>query len=259
MKYAVLAAAAAVSLTASSYAATVVDTTATSATNDGTINSGEYVGGVDGINGGFGDVIGDGARLNIDSSVTGDLNFGLQVGPGTFGGGSDTAVIYIDSIAGGFASTADDGSSFGTQSEQAVSPDRGSQITFASGFLADYAISMESGFAGLYQLTAGGPVFVTSANQMVMGKDREFEITLGQLGLAAGDSFDFFATYGNPFDADGFFRSNEFIGASFSGGNPGLSNVTLTDFSTFVTVVPEPVATLGGSAMLGLLALRRRK
>src|SRR4051812_45368053 len=58
--FAAVAALASLAMSASAFAApiTITDTTSGTATNDGTINSGEYVGSSAGINGGFGNVIG---------------------------------------------------------------------------------------------------------------------------------------------------------------------------------------------------------
>ena len=62
---------------------TIVDNTQTSATLDGTVNPAEYVGSSTGINNGFGDVIGSGSTVSVDSDASGTLHFGFQ--PSLFG------------------------------------------------------------------------------------------------------------------------------------------------------------------------------
>lgn len=247
---------------------TIVDTTAGSATNDGTINTGEYVGSSTGINSDFGNVIGSAATLFVDSSLGGALNFALRAGGGSL---NDRAVIYIDSVSGGFADTTTIGDT--ADAGRAAISGNGtgggtSEVTFAPGFLADYAIVLESNFAGLFQLAAGGAnslIFVTSANLNPSGNagavDREFDLTLANIGLSAGAAaeFDYVATYLNSSNA---FRSNEFQGVAQSTvpGSVGQTTVTLAagDFNTFVTV-PEPAtAGLLGVVTL-LLGIRRRK
>ena len=70
----------------------IVDTTAGTATSDGAVLPGEYVGSSVGINAGFGDVIGIGSRIHLDSDAAGDLNVGIVSGGSPL---SDAIVIYI--------------------------------------------------------------------------------------------------------------------------------------------------------------------
>jgi hypothetical protein len=239
---------------------TIIDTTLTTATNDGVIGAGEYVGFGSGINAGFGDVYGRNSRLYVDSSIGGALNFGLQAGPGAY---NDVGVIYIDSVPGGFSDTttlsdtADPG-------RRAISGLGGSEIVFAPTFQADFAIAIQPTFAGLFKLNAGGSGslgFLVSANlDGVLGNPYEMSLTMADIGLIAGNSFRYLVTYTNT---NGDFRSDEFHGvASFGPGNPGASSVTLAagDFNTFQSI-PEPGAFLFGgvASILAAVAYRRRK
>lgn len=238
---------------------TINDTTPGTATNDGSINVGEYVGSSSGINSGFGNVIGSNSTLHVDSSSSGGLNFGLVSGGGDL---KDIVVIYIDSIAGGFSDTTtlNDQQDGGRRAISGNSSSGQSEITFAPGFQADYAITIEAGFSGLFQLVAGGNNslgFVRGNNLTPSGNAGagawELDLTLSDIGLAPGDSFDYVATY----ISESAFRSNEFHGvASFTGANPGFNDVTLSagDFNTFVSV-PEASVVLFGGLVCGVIGL----
>lgn len=212
---------------------TITDTTFTTATNNGTIAGGEYVGSSTGINSGFGNVIGSGSQLYFDSSGSGGLNIGLAKGAGAY---NDAMVIYIDSVAGGFntTNTFNDTADACRRSISGYDGSNRSRLNFATGFNADYAICMDTSFAGLWQLAGtGSHTFVTSVNRTNAGSHYEMNLTLANLGLANGGSFNYVATYLNPSNT---FRSDEFHGvASFGGGNPGYTTVTLAagDFNTF--------------------------
>ncbi len=214
----------------------IFDETPTTATNDGTIGVDEYVDFTTGINSGFGNVIGSGSQLHIDSDATGALNIGLIKGPGGF---NDAMVIYIDTDFGdtGFDTT----SGFtdtGDGCRRAISGFNGanrSTLNFAPGFKANYAICLDTGFAGLWQLVNGGSHnFAVALNRTsVTAGHYEMNLTMANLGLVPGDTFRYVATYLNPNDV---FRSDEFHGvAELVGGNPGHATVNLAsgDFITF--------------------------
>lgn len=247
---------------------TITDTTPGSATNDGTIGGGEYAGFSNGINTGFGDVIGASSELHLDSDTSGSLHLGIR----SVGAFNDNAVIYIDSVAGGLADTTTI-EDIGDGGRAAISGDAldgvsgESEIFFAPGttegstFLADYAIAIDGGFAGLFAINGDGTLtFVASGDMNVSGSDREFDFTLGDIGLAVGDSFDYVGTYLNSGNA---FRSNEFQGVvnqspAFD-SNIGQNNVVLADgdYRTFVSV-PEP-ASLALVGLGGLMMIGRRR
>ena len=227
---------------------TIVDTTAGNATVDGTINAGEYVGFSTGVGTGFGDVIGDGSELYVDSDLAG-VAFGLSTGAGNL---DNQMGIYIDSTAGGFNDTAsfDDNADPLRAAISGLAADgtgNRSTLTFAPGFEADYAIGVEAGFAGLWQLVGpGSHSFVASADLAPTGDpaagDFELIFDLSEIGLLPGESFTYVVTYLNAFDA---FRSNEFHGVAVTpDANIGAGNFVMSDgdFNTFTTY-EEPVDT----------------
>lgn len=122
----------------------------------------------------------------------------------------------------------------------------------------DRALALNQGFAGLWETVDNGSHnFITTANGSPGGTTQAtyaMTVSLANLGLNPGDSFDFVGTYLNP---GGAFRSDEGIGDGLPSGNPGTSTVTFTGARTYTTI-PEPA-----SAALGLLGsfllLRRRK
>jgi hypothetical protein len=253
-----------VSVPTSANVVLINDTTAGTATNDGTINGGEYVGSGTGINSGFGNVIGSGSTMYMDSSSGGGLNIGIRKGGGSF---NDKAVIYIDSKSGGFTSTGsfNDNADGGRAALSGLGAFGGrSTLNFANGFSADYGIAIDGSFAGLFELTTGSHNFITTANLTHTGNDYELNLTLSNIGSTPGTAFKYVATYLN---SDNAFRSDEFHGvASFGPGNPGNNTVSLADgdFNTFVSytaAVPEPSPVLAIPTVLlvagMILAVRR--
>jgi len=231
---------AALAAPASATVATIIDTTPTGATKDGSIAPGEYFGATAGVGSGFGGVIGTGSTLSVDSDDAGDLFFGLTRGPG---GLFNDVVIYLDTEAGGFATTATfddrlDGlrsaiSGFGFNDARCT-------LNFASGFEADYAIAFFSGFAGLWQLQATGEHTFLADAGLAGGGDAnnpffELSVALADLGVAPGGEVKYVVTYLNGGDG---FRSNEFHGvASAPVDNIGQEEYSLSgiDFITFTT------------------------
>ncbi|QDU71123.1 hypothetical protein [Mucisphaera calidilacus] len=223
-----------------------------------------------GVSSGFGNVIGSEATLDVNVSPAGLVAMTLNRGSGTL---NDTAVIYIDAVAGGVASTsgltdtadggraAISGQGFG---------DETSHLNFAATFEADYAITIETAFSGLFAIGAdpANHAFVAgvSTDGARDASDPSFGIAfdLTQIGLSLGDSFDFIVTYLNPNNA---FRSDEFIGvtaSTFTAGNIGNNlnqpaQLADGDFNTVTTAapVPTPAAFAAGLTLLGITALRR--
>jgi hypothetical protein len=204
-------------------------------------------------NTGFGGVISSLDITDDGTNVTFVLNRGL-------GGLNDAFVLYIDSVAGGQNNTSQFTDS-GDPLRQAISGFNGTTrttVNLTSGFGVDRALALDQGFAGLWTTVDNGShSFVTTANGSPGGTTQAtytMTVSLANLGLNPGDSFDFVATYLNP---GAPFRSDEGIGDGLPTGNPGTSDVTFTGARTYTTI-PEPTSAALG--LLGsLLILRRRK
>ncbi|MCO5192140.1 MAG: C25 family cysteine peptidase [Anaerolineae bacterium] len=237
----------------------ITDYSTAIATRDGTIGATEYAGFSNGINSGFGDVIGATSELHIDSDSSGNLIMGLKSGGGAL---YNEVVIYIDSISGGFNAT----SSFGDNGDRARSAlssmglanDLGNRpnLTFAPGFEADYGIYLTHDDAALFDLNSGGDwshgfirtLSITPVGPATAGQWEIDNFSLFDFGLTPGDSFDYIATYLNVQDSCGdgcdASRSDEFHGvAALAGGNPGYSSTTLVagDYNRFMSYEPTLV------------------
>lgn len=222
-------------LAAGAWAAPVdlVDATSYGAVGDGTLGAAEYAGASAGIHSGFGDVIGAGSSLHVDADVNGRLGFGFQLGAGTW---NDDIVIYIDSKAGGIADTAaftDTGDGL----RKAISGTDGSNratLTFAPGFAADYALALNNGFAGLWQLAANGShVFLGTAFLANSGGTPEVGIALDDIGLDTdgGGTLRYVATL----ISETAYRSDEYHGVADQAFTQGWTAHVLAagDFNTF--------------------------
>jgi len=212
---------------------------------------------------GFGGPIG-GSSLTVSETTPGTINFSLST-PVNFSG--NALILYVDSVAGGVNST----STFTDQGDPgrtAISGLSGSGrtlATFAPGFGADYAITVEPGnFSGLFDLsTPANFGFVASGGLSGSGTGPfTFSFTRAQLGLGATDPFSFEGTL----ISGTAYRSNETIGASVT--TPGTAgdtpNAGFTGTTTFaeanVFAVPEPTsAGLLGLGSLVLVGYRRRR
>lgn len=237
-----------------------VDATTDGAITDGAIAPGEYAASINGINQGFGDVLGQNSQLHIDSSADGQLFIGLEGQTLLSPTGTGGVVIYIDSVAGGAVSTA---ALTGTNdlqqrlaSGQGVAGER-SSLFFAPGFRADYAVVFGPTTAMMYRI-AGVNLIPLNGAQLgastdVNGGDdvayvlsggttgariREFRAPLATMGMQPGDACLFVATL---LDGNNAVRSNEFVGIEpgnwWDAQNPVQSNVVLKygDFASFQT------------------------
>jgi PEP-CTERM motif len=213
-------------------------------------------------NSGFGGPIGLGSLTLTDDGTT--VSGTVNKGPNGF---NDVLVIYVDSVAGGFAdtSTLADG---GDGLRKAISGFDGggnrSLLTMPAGFLPDYAIALgpsSDGFGGLWQLVAGGNnslPFVASVNLNPTGNNNSptytFSFSLAQIGAASGQTFRLLGSY----TSNSGYRSDEALpgnAVGTQGWNPflGISSASYTS-------IPEPATgALAGISALLLLFARRRK
>lgn len=212
-------------------------------------------------NSGFGGPVGQGSLDLTDNGTT--VSGTVNKGPNGF---NDVLVIYIDSVAGGFADTS--GFADGNDGlRKAISGFDGgsnrSQMNFMSGFLPDYAIALgpsSDSFGGLWQLFNGGGNslgYINTVNLNPTGNNLSptytFSFNLSDIGLAAGQSFKLFGTY----ISNSGYRSDEAVPGNDS-GTQGWNTFSQTAYATYNTI-PEPAtgALFGLAALLGL-ALRRR-
>ena len=210
-------------------------------------------------NASFGGPIGLGSLTLTDNGTT---VFGtVNKGPNVF---NDVLVLYVDSVAGGFADTS--GFADGADGlRKAISGFDGggnrSLLTFSAGFSPDYAIALgpaSDNFGGLWQLANGGANslnFISSVNLNPTGNNNSaaytFSFNLSQIGLPLGGTFELFGTY----TSNTGFRSGEALPGD-DAGTPGWNAFLQTTFATYTSVVPEPSA----CALIGLggLILLRR-
>jgi hypothetical protein len=202
-------------------------------------------------NTGFGGVI---SSLDIVDDGT-NITFTLNRGSGDL---NDAMVFYLGNGLPGFTSTVGFTDSADPLRRAISGYDGSTRSTLNLPFEATHALCLEPGFSGLWSLVnAGSHTFVATANGSPGGSSQAsyaMTVSLADLGLTPGDSFDFVVTYLNPSNA---FRSDEGIGDGLPSGNPGHDESTFTAARTYTTI-PEPsAAMLGGIAMLGLLRRRR--
>src|SRR6185295_314001 len=102
---------------------------------------------------GFGGSVGTGSLTVSDTANS--LTFTLNRGSGTL---DNDLVVYLDTQSGGFTDTSSlsDNADGGRTAVSGYSGGARTVATFASGFTADYALSIENGFIGVFQLVAGG-------------------------------------------------------------------------------------------------------
>lgn len=175
---------------------------------------------------------------------------------------NDILVMYIDSVPGGFSTTAGF-TDAGDAHRIAISVFDGTLreiLNFASGFEADYAIALSPYYGGIWQLAnAGSHTWLSTLNLSPLGDPATlaytFDFTFSDIGMGSAGEFDFTADYATYSPAS---LSNEGIGWSEAGGNPG--NGGTYDFNGFATypAIPEPATmSLLGTGVLAMV-LRRK-
>lgn len=219
--------------------------------------------------GGFGGGMGS-ATLSVSDTPSGTISFSLS-SPNSMSG--NDFVVYIGSSNTGFSSNSGmkDNQDTGREIVTAWNGSQQPLITFASGFNANYAISVQPGiYAGLFTLATGGSGSLTpgpSANiagSGTAGSPYTFSINASDIGLTpnSGQSFRFVATE----ISSTAYLSDETIGTSSvtnpqNAPNPGnTGDLSFSDFKTYTlsAPVPEP-ATLGLLALAGIGAMSRRR
>ena len=214
-------------------------------------------------NSSFGGAIGNGS-LEVTDNASGNLNFTFTKGGSDF---NNALVLYFDTTSGGVNNTSgltDTADGLRRAISGFDSALGRSALTFATGFNADFAIALNGGFAGLWNLSNSADFsFATSANLLRSGgttninaSTYSFSLNVTDLGLAAnsGQNFNFFATY----ISESAYRSGETFGASYSDSPaPGWNPFTAAGSNSY-TLVPEPSSSLlMGLGLAGLAVLRR--
>jgi hypothetical protein len=215
-------------------------------------------------NSGFGGPIGLGSLTLTDDGTT--VSGMVNKGPNGY---NDVLVLYINSVAGGFADT----SGFGDGADglrKAISGFDGganrSLMTFSGGFLPDYAIALgpfSDNFGGLWQLANGGAnslPFVNSVNLVPTGTPVNptytFSFNVSDIGITpnSGATFELLGTY----TSNSGYRSDEAVAGNDVGAQ-GWNPFLQTALATY-TIVPEPssLTLFGLSGVAMLLRLRRR-
>jgi hypothetical protein len=225
---------------------------------------------------GFGGSVGTGSVSITDS--LGGMNITFNRGSGTM---DNNLVLYLDTQPGGFTDTSTFGDGgYGDPGRTAISgfnagnPSR-TLATFATGFTADFAISIENNFIGVFGLASGGQNslnFLFGQGQSGNNSDASYSISLtaaqmSQIGLTAG-SGQSFSLEGTLISGSAY-RSNESIGNSVTTPDVGAApnggfngSVTFTSADTYTLVAaPEPssLALLAMGATGSLFFFRRRK
>lgn len=226
-------------------------------------------------NTGFGGPVGNGS-LNLTQVGSSSTINGTITNPGGF---NDTLTLYVDSIPGGFTSTAtlnDTGDTLRRATSWLNGNPTRATIQFDPMFGADFSIALspvQASFGGIFDISTGtggdnSLGFVASASLSPTGTNGaatySFSFDLANIGLSPGDSFSFFSVYGN---ANDIFLSDEGYGNyPLTMGNPGNNGVGAGPVLDFVDLspnvfnsIPEPGSSLLLFGGLLIVVNRRRR
>ena len=208
---------------------------------------------------GWGGSVGNG-NIVVNDNSSGLLTFTINATtPG------NALVIYIDSKTGGFNSTSGfqdgaDGLRRAISGYDAVANNGGvGKSTTLMPFSADFAIGVDGGWGGFWELANGGDnslIYRATSLAGGFGAGNVLTLNVTDLGLTAnsGQSFNFFAMM---VSGSGY-TSPEFIGASSISGSNGWGNTQTVGTGSTYTLIPEPSSSLlMGLGLAGLATLRR--
>jgi len=216
---------------------------------------------------GFGGPVGTGSVSITDTSTSMTITFNR--GAGAL---NDDLVLYLDTQPGGYIDTSaftdnGDGGREAISGANNGNPSR-TIASFPAGFGADYAISIENSFIGVFDLSNPANFnYLFGQGQSGNNSDASYSITMtaaqmAQIGLVAGSGQTFF--FDGSLISESAYRSNETIGTSVTVPGDGSGNAAYSNPQVFTqdlpyTLVPEPgTLGLGLAAWITLLIGRRR-
>jgi len=207
----------------------------------------------------WGGGVGNG-NIVVNDTVEGILTFTVNASVG-----NNALVIYIDSKSGGFSSTSGfqdgaDGLRRAISGYDSSANNGGvGKSTTSMPFSADYAIGVDGGWGGFWELANGGNnslIYRATSLNGGFASGNVLTLNVSDLGLTAntGQSLNFFAIL---VSGSGY-SSPELIGASSISGSSGWGNTQTVGSGSTYTLVPEPsTSLLMGLGLAGIAVLRR--
>ncbi|WP_197530699.1 hypothetical protein [Bythopirellula polymerisocia] len=214
---------------------------------------------------GFAGAVGASKMNWTDDGTTVTVNFTK----GTSGNFSDSFVLYFDTGVSGrnaIGTLVNDRQDTNRSAISFMEASTGKILTLPAGFQASYAISINTGFGGLWSIPDTGSIgnnglgFVAGVGNPSSASEASFNFSfnLSDIGLTpnSGAEIKFVGTYLNPFGGDGSlgFASNEGYGSGFTGANIGQNDFTFSGSPlSYIASVPEPSAFLFGGLVCSVL------
>jgi len=185
----------------------------------------------------FGGAIGT-STLDISHDET---HVYFQVNRGT-GNWDDFLVLYLDTKSGGISSTASltDVADFNRQAISGRVAEPSSDLTFPTGFVADYAVSIGvtravptyTGFGGVWDLSNASNMPFVSSVGAPSASDATFSFRIAKSALTF-DTANTFSIIGSYLNGTNGFRSNESFGIGYIDSSPGNTDITLRSFHNY--------------------------